>query len=107
MPRSSARRLARRLGVENEDVVVLRYHGRSVRIPVWIMPGQADGSITVSLGHGRRRAGRVGTGVGVDVYGLRTSEEPWFGGRGLKSSRRANGAAWRPCIAISAWKVAT
>ena len=44
------------------------------------MPGQADGSITVSLGGGRRRAGRVGTGIGVDVYKLRTSEEPWFGG---------------------------
>src|SRR4029077_10772064 len=53
--------------------------GRSLRIPVWITPGQADQSVTVSLGHGRRRAGRVGTGVGVDVYGLRTSLEPWFG----------------------------
>ncbi len=71
--------LARRLLVENEDLVELRYHGRSVRIPVWITPGQADQSIAVSLGHGRRRSGRVGTGVGVDVYGLRTSEEPWFG----------------------------
>ena len=26
-----------------------------------------------------RRAGRVGNGVGVDVYGLRTADEPWFG----------------------------
>jgi len=72
--------LARRLEVENEDVVELRYQGRTVRIPVWIMPGQADQSVTVSLGHGRGRAGHVGTGVGVDVYRLRTSEEPWFGG---------------------------
>jgi molybdopterin-containing oxidoreductase family iron-sulfur binding subunit len=71
--------LARRLGVENEDVVELRYRGRTVRIPVWIMPGQAEESIIVSLGHGRRRAGRVGTGVGIDVYGMRTSDEPWFG----------------------------
>jgi molybdopterin-containing oxidoreductase family iron-sulfur binding subunit len=69
---------ARRLGVENEDVVELRYRGRAVRIPVWIMPGQADESITVCLGHGRSRAGRVGTGVGVDVSGLRTSDEAWF-----------------------------
>ena len=36
-------------------------------------------SITVTLGYGRRRAGRVGNGVGVDVYGLRTADEPWFG----------------------------
>jgi MoCo/4Fe-4S cofactor protein with predicted Tat translocation signal len=70
---------ARRLGVENEDVVELRYLGRAVRLPVWIMPGQADSSITVSLGHGRTRAGKVGNGIGVDVFGLRTSDEPWFG----------------------------
>ncbi len=63
----------------NEDVVELRFQGRSVRIPVWIMPGQADQSVTVTLGHGRRRAGRIGTGVGVDVYGLRHSNRPWFG----------------------------
>ena len=46
--------------------------GARCGFPSWIMPGQADQSITVSLGHGRPRAGRVGTGVGVDVYGLRT-----------------------------------
>jgi MoCo/4Fe-4S cofactor protein with predicted Tat translocation signal len=69
---------ARRLGVENEDVLELRYRGRTVRIPAWIMPGQADQSITVFLGHGRRRAGRAGTGVGVDVYGVRASDAPWF-----------------------------
>ena len=43
------------------------------------MPGQAESSVTVILGYGRRRAGRVGNGVGVDVYPLRTSDAPWFG----------------------------
>jgi molybdopterin-containing oxidoreductase family iron-sulfur binding subunit len=70
---------ARQLGVENEDVVELRYRGRLVRLPIWIMPGQADGSITVTIGHGRTRAGKVGNGIGVDVFGLRTADEPWFG----------------------------
>ena len=42
------------------------------------MPGQADIG-HVFLGYGRRRAGRVGNGVGVDVYRLRTADEPWFG----------------------------
>jgi molybdopterin-containing oxidoreductase family iron-sulfur binding subunit len=71
--------LARRLGIENEDVVELRYRGRILEIPAWIMPGQAAQSVTVSMGYGRRRAGRVGSGVGVDVFGLRTSDDPWFG----------------------------
>jgi molybdopterin-containing oxidoreductase family iron-sulfur binding subunit len=69
---------ARRLGVENEDVLELRVRSRSIRIPAWIMPGQADDSITVLLGHGRRRAGRAGTAVGVDAYALRSSNAPWF-----------------------------
>ena len=71
---------ARRLGIENEDVLELSYLGRSVQIPAWIMPGQADQSITVFLGHGRSRSGRIGTGVGVNMYGLRTSDAFWFGG---------------------------
>jgi Fe-S-cluster-containing dehydrogenase component len=57
----------------------LQYQGRAARLPVWITPGQADGVVTVFLGHGRRRAGKVGTGVGVDVYGLRTADQPWSG----------------------------
>lgn len=74
---------AERLGVSNEDVVVLHYQGRTVRAPVWIMPGHADNSITVNFGYGRRRAGHVGTGIGFDAYTLRTSSELWFG-LGLK-----------------------
>jgi molybdopterin-containing oxidoreductase family iron-sulfur binding subunit len=70
--------LAKELDITNEDVVELRYRGRALRLPAWIMPGQAERTVTVSLGFGRRRAGRVGTGVGVDAYPLRHSEKPWF-----------------------------
>ena len=71
--------LAKRMGIANEDVIELRYRGRSVQLPAWILPGQAESSVTVFLGFGRRRAGRVGNGVGVNVYPLRTSDAPWFG----------------------------
>jgi molybdopterin-containing oxidoreductase family iron-sulfur binding subunit len=70
--------LARALDLENEDVAELSLRGRSLRMPVLILPGQAESCVTVSLGHGRRRAGHVGTGVGVDVSGLRSSGHPWF-----------------------------
>ncbi len=70
---------AQRLGLSNEDVVQLHYQGRTVRAPVWIMPGHADNSITVNLGYGRRRAGQVGSGIGFNAYTLRTSGELWFG----------------------------
>jgi MoCo/4Fe-4S cofactor protein with predicted Tat translocation signal len=61
------------------EVVELRYQGRSVKAPVWILPGHPDGAVTVSLGFGRSRAGRVGDGVGFDAYALRTSDALWCG----------------------------
>jgi Fe-S-cluster-containing dehydrogenase component len=61
------------------EVVELRYQGRSVRAPIWVLPGHPDDAVTVHLGQGRTRAGRVGTGVGFSAYGLRTSDAPWFG----------------------------
>jgi molybdopterin-containing oxidoreductase family iron-sulfur binding subunit len=35
------------------DVIGLTVNGNSVELPVWIVPGYADGSITVTLGYGR------------------------------------------------------
>ncbi|WP_422924298.1 TAT-variant-translocated molybdopterin oxidoreductase [Singulisphaera sp. PoT] len=70
-------KMAERLKVATADLIVLDYRGRKVEAPAWIMPGQAEGTITVFLGYGRTRAGRVGTGVGYNAYKLRTSEAPW------------------------------
>jgi MoCo/4Fe-4S cofactor protein with predicted Tat translocation signal len=64
------------------DVIELAYRGRRLRAPAWILPGHADDCVTVHLGYGRTRAGRVGTGAGFNAYALRTSEAPW-GGPGL------------------------
>ncbi len=70
-------RTAEALGVTNEDVVTLSAGGRRVTGPVWILPGHADGAVTIHLGYGRRRSGRVGDGTGFDAYALRTSGAPW------------------------------
>ncbi|MFQ5989648.1 MAG: TAT-variant-translocated molybdopterin oxidoreductase, partial [Candidatus Methylomirabilales bacterium] len=77
---------AERLGLSNEEVVELRYRGHSVRGPIWIMPGHAEDSVTIYLGYGRTRAGRVGTGTGFNAYAIRTSDAPWFGS-GLEIQR--------------------
>jgi molybdopterin-containing oxidoreductase family iron-sulfur binding subunit len=71
--------LAGRLGLANEDVVELRYRDRTIEAAVWIMPGHPDGAVSISLGYGRKRAGRVGNAHGFDAYPLRTSDAPWFG----------------------------
>ena len=62
------------------DVVELHYRGRMVRAPIWIQPGLPDDSVTVHLGYGRTRAGRIGTGAGFSAYAIRGSEAPWFDG---------------------------
>ena len=70
---------AQRLGLANEQVAELRYGGRSVRGPVWILPGQAGNSVTVHLGYGRSRAGHLANGAGFNAYAIRTSDRPWAG----------------------------
>jgi len=60
------------------DVVEILRRGRKMRAPVWISPGNADNSVTLSLGYGRERAGRVGSGAGFNAYALRTSDALWF-----------------------------
>ncbi len=72
--------MAERLKLNFKDVAELEFNGKKVKGPVWIQAGHPDNSITVFLGYGRTRAGRVGTGTGFDVYPLRTSQAPWFAG---------------------------
>jgi MoCo/4Fe-4S cofactor protein with predicted Tat translocation signal len=60
------------------DVLELRIGGRSVRAAAWIQPAHPDGAVTVHLGHGRTKAGRVGNGTGFSAYALRASTAPWF-----------------------------
>ncbi|MEW6733378.1 MAG: TAT-variant-translocated molybdopterin oxidoreductase [Acidobacteriota bacterium] len=69
---------ATRLGLQNEELVELHYQGRSVRAPIWIVPGHANDSVTIHLGYGRSQAGRVGNGAGFNGYLLRTSIAPWY-----------------------------
>ena len=73
-----SKRTADNRGVVDGDVVELKYQGLSIRAPIMIMPGQADNSITLHLGYGRQRAGKVGNGAGFNAYALLTSGAPWF-----------------------------
>jgi MoCo/4Fe-4S cofactor protein with predicted Tat translocation signal len=65
-------------GLHAEDLVELTYRERSLRVPVWVQPGVPDDTVTLHLGYGRERAGRVGTGPGFNAYTLRTADAPGF-----------------------------
>ncbi|MCX6636834.1 MAG: molybdopterin oxidoreductase, partial [Acidobacteria bacterium] len=69
---------ARALGVETVDVIRIDRAGRQVEVPAMVMPGQADNSIALALGYGRKAVGRVGRGVGHDVNPLRTTDSLWI-----------------------------
>ncbi len=70
--------MAQRLNIKTEDVVELELNGKKVTGPVWIQAGHPDNSVTITLGYGRKRAGRVGTAQGFDAYALRTAAAPWI-----------------------------
>jgi len=78
--------LAERVGLKNGDVVELKLDGRVLDAPVWILPGHADGSVSLHFGYGSKNAGRIGTGTGFNAYALRLSESPWMAG-GLRLRR--------------------
>ena len=70
-------KMAERLQIASKDVLELELNGKKVTGAAWIQAGHPDNSLTVFLGYGRTRAGRVGTGYGFDAYQLRTSAAPW------------------------------
>jgi MoCo/4Fe-4S cofactor protein with predicted Tat translocation signal len=62
--------LARQMELNNGDRARLSIGNATVVAPVWVMPGQAPDCVTAFLGSGRRAAGSIGDGVGVDFYPL-------------------------------------
>jgi MoCo/4Fe-4S cofactor protein with predicted Tat translocation signal len=64
---------ADRLNLVSGDVVEVKQGSNMLRIPVWLAPGHAADTLTIHLGYGRQRAGRIGTGIGFGVNALRTT----------------------------------
>ena len=78
--------LAQKNDLANGDVVELRFQGRSLRLPVWITPGQAEHSVALHVGNGRTRVGSVGSSAGFDTFRLRCANALWFGS-GLETTK--------------------
>ena len=70
-------RTAERLKVDFHETVAISAGGRELReVAVWVLPGMADDTALLTLGYGRRKAGK-GTGAGFDAYALRASNALW------------------------------
>ncbi len=84
-------KLAQAQQLNDGDLIELKYRGNTAKLPVAIVPGHPENSVTAFLGYGRQNTGRVGTpgddaAKDFDVYRLRTSDAPFFGG-GLEISK--------------------
>jgi molybdopterin-containing oxidoreductase family iron-sulfur binding subunit len=90
---------AARLGLMDGGVATLTLAGRSLDVPVLVLPGQATGVVTLPLGGGRRLAGGTEGGIGFDANRLRPSDTPWLApGAGLVATGGAAAlvrAGWR------------
>lgn len=75
------------------DLVTLKFQGGSIEkpVPVWISPGQPDDVVTIFLGYGRTRAGKIGTGLGYNAYDVQRSDAMYFGfGEIAKTGEKAD-----------------
>ncbi|MGI8555546.1 MAG: 4Fe-4S dicluster domain-containing protein [Pyrinomonadaceae bacterium] len=63
------------------DLVTLQYQGAEIEqgVPVWVQPGQPDDVVTIYMGYGRAKAGRIGTGLGYNAFDVRRSNAMYFG----------------------------
>ncbi len=89
---------AARLGLEDGDVARLTVAGRSLEAPVLVLPGQAEGVVTLPLGGGRRAAGDIPSAVGFDANRLRAATAPWAAPLEIAPAGRKAAlvrAAWR------------
>jgi len=61
------------------DIVELTYRGRKIRGALFTAVGHPDDCLTVHLGYGRTRGGRLAVGAGFNANAIRTSDALWFG----------------------------
>ncbi|HEY6267785.1 MAG TPA: TAT-variant-translocated molybdopterin oxidoreductase [Candidatus Acidoferrum sp.] len=59
------------------NVIDISLSNSKVTAAAWRVPGQADGTIVLPLGYGRKRAGYTGTNKGFNAYAVRTSDALW------------------------------
>lgn len=71
------------------DLVTLNYQGAEIQdVPMWVSPGQPDDVVTIYMGYGRTRGGRIaakedGTPRGYNAFAVRRSDAMWWGTGGV------------------------
>jgi molybdopterin-containing oxidoreductase family iron-sulfur binding subunit len=62
-----------------QRILEVEFQGRKVEVPYWAQPGHPDNAITLFMGYGVPKTGRVGTGTGYNAYKVRPSAAQYTG----------------------------
>ena len=72
---------AKAIGAKQNEKIKIEVDGRTIEAPVFIQPGQAENSIGIAIGYGRKKVGHIGGSieknidpVGIDVGPIRLSD---------------------------------
>ncbi len=61
------------------DIISISRGAYKMEAAVMVQPGHADNAISITLGYGRQRVGRVGKDVGFNANLIRTTDAYWSG----------------------------
>ncbi len=102
---------AKKLGVTDRDLTKVTVGDKAIELPIYIMPGQATGSVAVAVGYGRPEAGAVGGGTywevdttGFDVQPLRSAKSPY---RSVGASVAKTGQTFKLATTQHHWSIDT
>ena len=69
---------AAEMHLSDGSIIAIRHGHSTVELPVLQVPGHPQGSLTLSLGHGRRTGQVAAAAVGPDVGPLRNAQALWW-----------------------------
>ena len=64
---------------DEQRLLEIEVSGKKIKAPYWPQPGHPDNAVTLFLGYGQSRAGRVGTGTGYNAYAVRAASALYIG----------------------------
>ena len=84
-------KLAEKHRLANGDIVALSSGDATIEGAAWILPGQAERTVTLTLGYGRSSPDQIFDGLGYDAGRLRSKDQPWVlaGASLAKTGRKA------------------
>jgi molybdopterin-containing oxidoreductase family iron-sulfur binding subunit len=83
---------------DDQRLIEIDCQGRKVKAPYWPQPGHPDKTVTLFLGYGPRKSGRVGTDDkgktrGYNAYSVRSSSAPYLALGGLTATNEYSSIA--------------